>query len=143
MKHKCTYIYICIHTYVLSLLLLLSSRLVYQYFFLLYKTSYVSGILGYFMLLADILGVSAFIFHSPTNHMYVRNANRRYAMGRKCNESAWSSLCQILPLPVLYSFRLMQMGLMVLFYAMYYGVLARDCAEICASRMASTIGVRE
>jgi hypothetical protein len=35
----------------------------------------------------------------------------------------------------------MQSGLLVLFYGLYFGVLARDFAEICAARMASTIGV--
>ncbi|KJE97096.1 ring finger protein [Capsaspora owczarzaki ATCC 30864] len=33
-----------------------------------------------------------------------------------------------------------QTGLLILFYALYYGVLGRDIAEMCTDRMASTIG---
>ena len=32
------------------------------------------------------------------------------------------------------------MGILLLFYAVYYGVMARDLAEICAEKMASGIG---
>lgn len=35
----------------------------------------------------------------------------------------------------------MDCGLLFLFYGLYYGVLGRDVAEICADRMASLIGV--
>ena len=36
----------------------------------------------------------------------------------------------------------MDVGIMFLFYGLYYGVLGRDCAEICADKMAAHIGVR-
>jgi len=35
----------------------------------------------------------------------------------------------------------MDFGLLNLFYGLYYGVLGRDIAEICADKMASHIGV--
>lgn len=35
----------------------------------------------------------------------------------------------------------MDFGFLFLFYGLYYGVLGRDIAEICADRMASHIGV--
>ena len=35
----------------------------------------------------------------------------------------------------------MDVGIMFLFYGLYYGVLGRDCAEICADKMAAHIGV--
>jgi RING finger protein 121 len=35
----------------------------------------------------------------------------------------------------------MDFGLLFLFYGLYYGVLGRDIAEICADKMASHIGV--
>ncbi len=35
----------------------------------------------------------------------------------------------------------MDVGLLLLFYALYYGVMARDFAEICAEKMASSLGV--
>ena len=35
----------------------------------------------------------------------------------------------------------MDVGLLFLFYGLYYGVLGRDIAEICADKMASHIGV--
>lgn len=35
----------------------------------------------------------------------------------------------------------MDSGALFLFYGLYYGVLGRDIAEICADKMASHIGV--
>ena len=32
-------------------------------------------------------------------------------------------------------------GLLLMFYALYYGVMARDIAEICTEKMVSQIGV--
>eukprot|EP00096_Caligus_rogercresseyi_P011541 TRINITY_DN4553_c0_g1_i2.p1 TRINITY_DN4553_c0_g1~~TRINITY_DN4553_c0_g1_i2.p1 ORF type:complete len:325 (-),score=52.80 TRINITY_DN4553_c0_g1_i2:72-1046(-) len=34
----------------------------------------------------------------------------------------------------------MDVGILLMFYALYYGVLTRDLAEICAEKMASTVG---
>lgn len=36
----------------------------------------------------------------------------------------------------------MDFGILLLFYGLYFGVLGRDVAEICADKMASHIGVR-
>lgn len=35
----------------------------------------------------------------------------------------------------------MDVGVIMLFYGLYYGVMGRDFAEICSDYMASTIGV--
>ena len=35
----------------------------------------------------------------------------------------------------------MDAGLLLMFYALYYGVLARDVAEICTEKMVAGIGV--
>ena len=35
----------------------------------------------------------------------------------------------------------MDWGLLFLFYGLYYGVVGRDFAEVCADKMASQIGV--
>ena len=32
-------------------------------------------------------------------------------------------------------------GWMCIFYGLYYGVLGRDCAEMCTDRLASSMGV--
>ena len=34
----------------------------------------------------------------------------------------------------------MDVGILLMFYALYYGVMARDLAEICAEKMASRLG---
>lgn len=34
-----------------------------------------------------------------------------------------------------------EVGLLTLFYGLYFGVLGRDFAEICADKMASKLGV--
>lgn len=36
----------------------------------------------------------------------------------------------------------MDFGLLLLFYGLYFGVVARDIAEVCADTMAAQIGVR-
>ena len=36
----------------------------------------------------------------------------------------------------------MDFGLLLLFYGLYFGVVARDIAEVCADTMAAHIGVR-
>ncbi|VDN43010.1 unnamed protein product [Gongylonema pulchrum] len=38
---------------------------------------------------------------------------------------------------------LMDAGLLLLFYGLYYGVLGRDFAHICTDRIASKVGVRD
>lgn len=78
-------------------------RMVYKWFLLLHKLSYVLGIVGYFVILFTLMG-----FHM--------------VFGAKA--SSW-----------------MDTGIMLLFYGLYYGVLGRDFAEICADSMASHIGV--
>ena len=35
----------------------------------------------------------------------------------------------------------MDFGLLLLFYGLYFGVVSRDFAEVCADKMASHIGV--
>ena len=35
----------------------------------------------------------------------------------------------------------MSAGVLVIFYGLYYGVLGRDCAELCADKMAAKMGV--
>lgn len=37
----------------------------------------------------------------------------------------------------------MDSGLLLIFYGLYYGVLGRDIAEVCADKMASHIGVSQ
>ena len=32
-------------------------------------------------------------------------------------------------------------GITIIFYGLYYGVLGRDCAEICTDKMAAKMGV--
>ena len=39
--------------------------------------------------------------------------------------------------------QLAQWGSLMLFYGLYYGVLDRDCAEMCADRIQQRLGVRE
>lgn len=47
----------------------------------------------------------------------------------------WFFSCRIKPEDA------MDFGISLLFYGLYYGVLERDFAEMCADYMASTIGV--
>ena len=53
-------------------------------------------------------------------------------------------MCTLLGLYVLFLMRpetAMELGIVVLFYGLYYGVLGRDFAEICADKMAAKMGV--
>ncbi|KAF4531752.1 hypothetical protein B566_EDAN014492 [Ephemera danica] len=77
-------------------------RLVYKWFYLLYKLSYGLGIIGYVIMMATFFGLNLLFNTKP--HVW------------------------------------MDVGLLFLFYGLYYGVLGRDIAEICADKMASHIG---
>lgn len=60
---------------------------------------------------------------------------------RSCNV-----LIMLIVLILLFIFRIkpedaMDFGVSLLFYGLYYGVLGRDFAEMCADVMASTVGV--
>ncbi|XP_034933622.1 RING finger protein 121 isoform X2 [Chelonus insularis] len=77
-------------------------RLVYKWFYFIYRLSYVLGIIGYVVVLATFFGLNL-VFNAKA--------------------SAW-----------------MDCGLLFLFYGLYFGVLGRDIAEICADKMASHIG---
>ncbi|KAK0160114.1 hypothetical protein PV328_007554 [Microctonus aethiopoides] len=77
-------------------------RLVYKWFYAIYRLSYVLGIIGYIIALATFFGLNAIFDVKPP---------------------VW-----------------MDCGLLFIFYGLYFGVLGRDIAEICADKMASHIG---
>uniref|UniRef100_T1IV29 RING-type domain-containing protein n=1 Tax=Strigamia maritima TaxID=126957 RepID=T1IV29_STRMM len=77
-------------------------RLVYKWFYLLYKISYALGIFGHIMMMLTLLGL---------NHVF------------NAKSSTW-----------------MDVGLLSLFYGLYYGVLSRDIAEISTDKMAAHVG---
>lgn len=78
-------------------------RLVYKWFYFIYKLSYVLGIIGYILVLFTFFGLNIILNVKP--HIW------------------------------------MDWGMLFLFYGLYFGVLGRDVAEICADTMASHIGV--
>ncbi|XP_012264542.2 RING finger protein 121 [Athalia rosae] len=77
-------------------------RLVYKWFYFIYKMSYTLGIIGYIIILATFFGLNLIFDVKP--HIW------------------------------------MDCGLLFVFYGLYFGVLGRDIAEICADKMASHIG---
>ncbi|KAG7197899.1 hypothetical protein KM043_016143 [Ampulex compressa] len=77
-------------------------RLVYKWFYFIYKLSYVLGIIGNTILLVTLFGVNLVFDIKP--HVWL------------------------------------DYGLLFAFYGLYFGVLGRDIAEICADKMASHIG---
>ena len=76
--------------------------MVYKWFLLLYKISYILGIIGYIIMMATFMGF--YLFFGVKPHVW------------------------------------MDVGLLMMFYALYYGVMARDVAEICTEKMVSRIG---
>lgn len=78
-------------------------RLVYKWFYFIYKLSYALGIIGYILVLFTFFGLNIILNVKP--HVW------------------------------------MDWGMLFLFYGLYFGVLGRDVAEICADTMASHIGV--
>uniref|UniRef100_A0A1I7WR60 Uncharacterized protein n=1 Tax=Heterorhabditis bacteriophora TaxID=37862 RepID=A0A1I7WR60_HETBA len=89
----------------MSLNLLFIFRLVYKWFLLLHKLSYVLGIAGYLIMIFTLMGLN-FIFSLKAN---------------SCMDTVY-------------------LGILLLFYGLYYGVLGRDFAHICTDRMACKIG---
>ncbi|XP_012286177.1 RING finger protein 121 isoform X2 [Orussus abietinus] len=77
-------------------------RLVYKWFYFIYKLSYTLGLIGYCIMIATFFGLNL-VFDVKT--------------------PVW-----------------MDCGLLFVFYGLYFGVLGRDIAEICADKMASHIG---
>lgn len=77
-------------------------RMVYTWFFNMYRASYVVGLTGYVLMMAEFLGIT---------HLFVETHG------------------------------LAAVGVLLLFYGLYYGVLTRDCAEFATSRMASVMGL--
>lgn len=77
-------------------------RLVYKWFYFIYKLSYGLGIIGYIIMMFTFFGLN-FVFNQPPN--------------------VW-----------------MDVGLLFVFYGLYYGVLGRDVSEICTDKMAAHIG---
>lgn len=77
-------------------------RLVYKWFYLIYKVSCLLGIMGYVIMMTTFFGLNLIFNQKP--HVW------------------------------------MDVALLLLFYGLYYGVLARDISEICADKMASCIG---
>lgn len=80
-------------------------RLVYKYFYFIYKLSYGLGIIGYIIMMCTFFGLNYVFNQQPP---------------------AW-----------------MDVGLLFVFYGLYYGVLGRDLSEICSDKMACNIGVSE
>lgn len=78
-------------------------RLVYKWFYFIYKLSYGLGIIGYIIMMFTFFGLN-FVFNQPPN--------------------VW-----------------MDVGLLFVFYGLYYGVLGRDVSEICTDKMAAHVGV--
>ncbi|KAG8226021.1 hypothetical protein J437_LFUL004142 [Ladona fulva] len=77
-------------------------RLVYKWFYLVYKLSYALGLFGYILMMATFFGLNLIFDSKP---------------------QPW-----------------MDLGFLLLFYGLYYGVLGRDLAEICADKMATHVG---
>ena len=70
---------------------------------MIYKSSYVLGLVGYLVIMAALFGLSLLFLVQPNVAM--------------------------------------EFGLLLLFYGLYYGVIGRDLAEVCADMMASHLGV--
>ena len=99
-------------------------RLVYKWFLLVHKISYVIGIVGYLGLMLTFLGINFLFFISPTVIILWKPLLK-----------SWINLEYfILKAALDYS-------IMLMFYGIYYGVLGRDIAEICSDSMAQKIGV--
>lgn len=78
-------------------------RLVYKWFNMIYKLSYLLGIIGYTIILSVFFGINMLFGHTPPQ---------------------WMDPASLL-----------------IFYGTYFGVLGRDMSEICADKIAVTIGV--
>nr|XP_034836249.1 RING finger protein 121 [Maniola hyperantus] len=77
-------------------------RMVYKWFYLIYKVSCFFMLFGYVVMVLTFLSVNVVFNHRP---------------------QSW-----------------MDVGLMCMFYGVYFGVLGRDVAEYCTDKMAASIG---
>ena len=88
---------------IINLKLFFFSRLVYKWFYAIHKGTTALSLVGYFIIMFTLFGVSLMFAIHPDVAV--------------------------------------EFGLVTLFYGLYFGVLGRDFAEICADKMASKIGV--
>ena len=78
-------------------------RLVYRWFLFIYQVTYVTGIVGYVILLLIFTGIGLLLPLHPDT--------------------------------------IMELGVTLIFYGVYYGVMGRDCAEMCVDYMAAGMTV--
>jgi hypothetical protein len=80
-------------------------RLVYRWFLFIYQATYVTGIVGYIILLLIFTGIGLLLPIHPDT--------------------------------------IMELGVTLIFYGVYFGVMGRDCAELCVDYMAAGMTVSD
>ena len=153
----------CIFSIVFGLLLKMSRqqpmnrktpRFLYSWFFILYKLTSILSFLGYLLFLADFFGFNLLIFgphpaeereyrnklihHQHEAHMH---AKRGDANVDSIKEEMQREREELTELSHGYSHvHFSDIGIYMLFYGLYYGVLARDTAQLCADWISSALG---
>merc|ERR1712228_257971 len=129
-------------------------RFLYSWFYFLYKLTSILSFVGYILFLADFFGFELLIFgphpaeereyrnklihHQHESHMHIKRGDAdldsvKSEMQREREE--------INELSHGYShIHFSDIGIYLLFYGLYYGVLARDTAQLCADWISSSLG---
>ncbi|XP_069362369.1 E3 ubiquitin ligase Rnf121 isoform X2 [Maniola hyperantus] len=135
-------------------------RMVYKWFYLIYKVSCFFMLFGYVVMVLTFLSVNVVFNHRPQSWMDVGLMCMFYGvyfgvLGRDvaeyCTDKMAASIgvsdavevLTFLSVNVVFNHRpqsWMDVGLMCMFYGVYFGVLGRDVAEYCTDKMAASIG---
>lgn len=129
-------------------------RRVYTFFLVGYRICYALAVLGYIMIMLDFMGISS-IFTGHAHHHQGRGGHPLHQRGlgessqptgdgasfsqEEADARAAKEAAEHLAHAQSH-YPLTATGFLLIFYGLYFGVLGRDLASLCASRMAATIG---
>lgn len=107
-------------------------RLLYIFFHLCYKITNMLAIIGYVLFMMDFLGIGVFVFGPHPNDEFVHkhshlkhNVHHEQSQTSDYHRTHW---------------HFSDIGVYIIFYGMYYGVLTRDTAQLCCAGIAKSLG---
>lgn len=129
-------------------------RFLYSWFYFLYKLTNILSIVGYVLFLADFFGLGILIFgpHPDTERQY-RNKLMHHQHEQHLHAIAGDNDLESVKEEMKHEreelielqhgyhhIHFSDIGIYLLFYGLYYGVLARDTAQLCATWISSALG---
>mmetsp|Transcript_40997 Transcript_40997/g.67405 ORF Transcript_40997/g.67405 Transcript_40997/m.67405 type:complete len:358 (+) Transcript_40997:19-1092(+) len=129
-------------------------RYLYSWFYFLHKITNILSIVGYMLFLADFCGLNILLFgdhpkeerefnsklrhHQHEAHMHAVHGDADEDVVRMAMEQERDELEALQH--NIHHVHFSEIGIYLLFYGLYYGVLARDTAQLCANWISTALG---